>query len=133
MSRQKNVTKNIPIFAKMKILQSKKLVLSTLLLAVYIFVAFFAANLHQHGSGLVFKDFHFKTSEKSVKTSHHQQEFTDCLSCHLVHDGKNLIPQEFSFLIFTEVYFQKQVFAYQQRFSSLTFHTLQLRGPPFFI
>ncbi len=117
----------------MKFLHTKKSILSTLLLGVYIFVAFVAANLHHHGSGLVFKDFQFKNSENSVKTSHHQKEFTDCLSCHIVHDGKNLVPQEFSFQTFTETYFQKQVFAYKQRFSSLTIHTLQLRGPPFFI
>lgn len=105
-------------------------ILSPFLLAVYLFVALFSPNFHNHGSGEVFRDFHFKKAEKTVSSTELVKEFTDCLSCHLMHDGKVLIPQEFSFKIERFDVFQQQQFAYKQRFGDLSIFGFCLRGPP---
>ncbi|MCW4451293.1 hypothetical protein OK344_03635 [Kaistella sp. BT6-1-3] len=98
--------------------------------AVYLFVALFSQNFHNHGSGEVFKDFNFKKSEKTYSPGHLSQEFTDCLSCHLLHDGHSLFPEDFQFKFVQPDDFQKEIFAYAQRFSKLEFFSFQLRGPP---
>lgn len=98
--------------------------------AVYLFVALFAQNFHNHGSGEVFKDFNFKNTEKTYSTSHFSQEFTDCLSCHLLHYGNSLLPEDFQIVFNNLGDFQKEIFAYAQRFSKLEIYYSQLRGPP---
>jgi hypothetical protein len=37
--------------------------LATLFTGVYLFVVLFSQNFHNHGSGEVFKDFHFQKTE----------------------------------------------------------------------
>ncbi|MGZ5272976.1 MAG: hypothetical protein ACXWCA_01520 [Kaistella sp.] len=103
---------------------------SVIFTAVYLFVALFAQNFHNHGSGEVFKDFNFKNTEKTYSTSHFSQEFTDCLSCHLLHDGNSLLPEDFQIVFNNPDDFQKEIFAYAQRFSKLEIYYSQLRGPP---
>lgn len=98
--------------------------------AVYLFVALFSQNFHNHGSGEVFKDFNFKKTEKTYSSSHPAQDFTDCLSCHVLHDGNSLIPVGLQFSLNQHVDFQKEIFAYEQRFSKLEIFYFQLRGPP---
>ncbi len=98
--------------------------------ALYLFVALFSQNFHNHGSGEVFKDFNFKKSEKTYSKGYFAQEFSDCLSCHLLHDGYTLIPEGFALSTKKFVEFRQQIFAYKQRFSSLVFLNVQLRGPP---
>ena len=97
---------------------------------LYLFVTLFSQNLHNHGSGEVFKDFHFQKTEKTFSQGHSIHEFTDCLSCHISHEGKYLIPQDFSFNFNHFSEFKKQIFAYQQRFAKLQLFYFQLRGPP---
>lgn len=98
--------------------------------ALYLFVALFSQNFHNHGSGEVFKDFNFKKSEKTYSPGHLSQEFTDCLSCHLLHDGHSLVSEDFQFKFVQPDDFQKEISAYTQRFSKLKFFSFQLRGPP---
>lgn len=104
--------------------------LATLFTGVYLFVVLFSQNFHNHGSGEVFKDFHFQKTEKTFSQGHSIHEFTDCLSCHISHEGKYLIPQDFSFNFNHFCEFKKQIFAYQQRFAKLQLFYFQLRGPP---
>lgn len=104
--------------------------MASTLLAVYVFIAFFAVNLHHHKSGLEFRDFKFKKSHDTFSQDSATAEFTDCLSCHLLHDGKSLVPQEFQFSIFSAAYFQLQVSYYKAKFSTLQHALVQLRGPP---
>ena len=105
--------------------------LSTLFSAVYLFVVLFSQNFHKHDSGVLFKDFHFKKSEKTFTANHASNNYSDCLSCHLVHDGNAFLSENvFTFLKSTE-YFQSSVFNYKSGvFCSLSFH-FQKRGPPF--
>lgn len=98
--------------------------------AVYLFVALFSQNFHNHSSGEVFKEFNFKKTEKTYSQGHLSQEFTDCLSCHLLHDGHSLVPEDFQFKFVQPDDFQKEISAYTQRFSKLEFFSFQLRGPP---
>ncbi|UOE40249.1 hypothetical protein MTP09_10025 [Chryseobacterium suipulveris] len=109
---------------------STKRIIALLFSAVYLFVALFSQNLHNHGSGEVFKDFHFQKTEKTFTQSPCISSFTDCLSCHIFHEGKSLVPQEFSFSFVEFSIFKEQVFAYQQRFAKLQPVYFQLRGPP---
>ncbi|MBH1960290.1 MAG: hypothetical protein I8H68_09275 [Flavobacteriia bacterium] len=103
---------------------------SVVFAALYLFVALFSQNFHNHGSSEVFKDFNFKKSEKTYSTGHFAQEFTDCLSCHLLHDGHSLLPEDFQMTFAHSDGFQKEIFAYSQRFSKLEIRYFQLRGPP---
>lgn len=107
-----------------------KRIFATFFGGVYIFVALFSQNFHHHGSAEIFKDFHFKKSEKTFSTDTSVEVFSDCLSCHILHTGNFLVPQDFqlSFLQFGD--FQKQIFSYQQRFAKREFFYLPLRGPP---
>ena len=104
--------------------------LATAFIAVYLFVALFSQNFHNHGSGAVFKDFNFKKTEKTISSNHFSEDFADCLSCHLLHDGNSLIPEDFQISFSNFNGFQKEIFAYQQRFSKLEIFYSQLRGPP---
>lgn len=117
-------------FAKMFRQKTYKNFLATLFAAAYLFVALFSQNFHNHGSGEVFKDFHFKKSEKTISSNHFIEDFTDCLSCHILHDGNSLVPEDFQISFSTIEDFQKEIFAYQQRFSKLEIFYSQLRGPP---
>ena len=98
--------------------------------AVYLFVALFSQNFHNHGSGEVFKDFNFKKSEKTYSKGYFAQEFSDCLSCHLLHDGHSLLPEDFQLAFIQTDDFQKEIVAYAQRFSKLEIRYFELRGPP---
>src|SRR5690606_18312507 len=91
--------------------------LALLFAVVYLFVALFSQNFHNHGSGEVFKDFNFKKSEKTYSKGYFAQEFSDCLSCHLFHDAYTLIPEGFALSTKKFVEFRQQIFAYKQRFS----------------
>ena len=103
---------------------------STIFTGVYLFVELFSQNFHDHGSGEVFKDFHFQKTEKTFTTSHLSPDLKDCLSCHFLHGGKTLVPDHFSFDFSKFLDFKEQFFAFQQRFSKLDIFYFQLRGPP---
>ena len=113
--------------------KKSKNIFATLFGSVYIFVALFSQNFHHHGSAEVFKDFHFKKTEKTFSTNTSVEVFSECLSCHILHTGNSLVPQDFQFSFVKANDFQKQIFAYQQRFAKREFFYLQLRGPPNFI
>ena len=97
---------------------------------VYLFVTLFSQNFHNHGSGAVFKDFNFKKSEKTISQNHSVENYTDCLTCHLLHTGNSLVPQDYQFSFFSKTDFLKQIFAYEQRFANCDHLFIQLRGPP---
>ncbi|MBU4539493.1 MAG: hypothetical protein L6264_07790 [Weeksellaceae bacterium] len=103
---------------------------AVLFTGVYLFVALFSQNFHNHGSGEVFKDFNFKKTEKTFSTGHLSINFTDCLSCHILHDGNSLLPEHFQFSALKNEDFRKQLFACEQRFATREFFDVQLRGPP---
>lgn len=104
--------------------------LSTVFAVAYLFVTLFSQNFHQHESGAVFKDFNFKKSEKTISQNHSVENYSDCLSCHLLHAGNSLVPQDYQFSFFSKTDFLKQIFAYEQRFASCDHLFIQLRGPP---
>lgn len=99
-------------------------------MSIYLFVVLFSQNLHNHGSGLVLKDFHFKKIEKTFSTSTHSSEFTDCLSCHIIHDGNSLVPQDFSYSFNNLKYAEQLLSEVQLQYHSQNTSVLFLRGPP---
>lgn len=124
--------KKILVLQKMKNQQLHRKIVAPFLLMAYLFVVLFSQNFHNHGSGEVFRDFHFKKSEKTISANDSVTEYSDCLSCHLMHDGKNLIPQEFGLKFVKDVFFEKRIFSYQPRFSNVQVFGFFLRGPPAF-
>lgn len=107
-----------------------RLILATLFTGVYLFVALFSQNFHKHGSAEVFKDYHFKKTEKTFSSSHISKAASECLSCHLLHDGNYVIPEVLQLSVFHKTEFQKQLFAYEQQFGTLQIFYSDLRGPP---
>ena len=71
--------------------------LATLFAAVYLFVALFSQNFHDHGSGEVFKHFHFTKVDKTFTTTSDIGHYSECLSCHILHEGKYETTQDFFF------------------------------------
>ena len=97
---------------------------------VYLFVVLFSQNFHHHGSGEVFKDFHFKKSEKTYTINHQLENYSDCLSCHILHAGNSLLPQDFNFILLKSADFQKEIVSFEKRIEKCDFFNFQLRGPP---
>lgn len=106
--------------------------LASLFTAVYIFVALFSQNFHNHGSGEIFKDFHFTKVEKTFTNSAQAVHYADCLSCHILHEGKYINSQEFFFSAISIEDFQLEIFSAKKSFNSLALYTYQVRGPPVF-
>lgn len=103
---------------------------ATLLTGVYIFVALFSQNFHTHGSENIFQENHFKKTEKSFSASAHFNEFSDCLACHLFHEGKVLLPKEFALFTNLSQAFKTKTFAYEQHAVTSAIPFIHLRGPP---
>ncbi len=106
--------------------------LATLFASVYLFVALFSQNFHEHGSGVVFKDFHFKKSEKSVTSSSTIANYSECLSCHVLHDGKFVTFSQISFSAISGHKFQLEVISPVHSTTRLEISSVYLRGPPLF-
>lgn len=104
--------------------------LATLFTAVYLFVALFSQNFHNHGSGEVFKGFHFIKVEKTFTEAPVAISFTDCLSCHILHEGKFIPSQGFVFSAISIYDFQLEIFTAERTFIPLTLFSSQSRGPP---
>ena len=114
----------------MKFGKQNKTLFSALFLGVYLFVALFSQNFHEHGSNDYFKKFNFKKVEKSVSSSSVQEDLDHCLSCHFLQEGKIFFGRNFSYEFHYIEEFQKQNFA--QKFSFYQTQRLHfyLRGPP---
>lgn len=106
--------------------------LASLFAAVYLFVALFSQSFHDHGSGEVFKDFHFTKSDKTFTTSSEVAHYADCLSCHILHEGKYITAQEFFFKAILVEEFQLEIGEAERIFKPLSLFNFQLRGPPAF-
>ena len=105
-------------------------IFAVLFTAIYLFVTLFSQNFHHHGSAQIFKDFHFKKSEKTYSPTNFAESLSECLSCHILHTGNSLVPQDFQFSFVKVVDFQHQIFEYQRSFAILELFHFQLRGPP---
>ena len=106
--------------------------LASLFAAVYLFVALFSQSFHDHGSGEVFKDFHFTKADKTFTTSSEVAHYADCLSCHILHEGKYIGVQEFFFSAISIEEFQLEIFATEKSLVPLALFNFQRRGPPAF-
>jgi hypothetical protein len=106
--------------------------LASLFTAVYLFVALFSQNFHDHGSGEVFKDFHFTKVEKTFTNSSKAVHYADCLSCHILHEGKYINSQEFFFSAISVKDFHLEIFTFEKTFHPLALYNFHLRGPPAF-
>ena len=104
---------------------------STLFSGVYLFIVLFSQNFHEHHRGDLFKNFHFKKSEKTFTSSHATKAYSDCLSCHFTHDGNAFLTKNNVLVFQSTKQFKKSVFNYSiGAFCSFSFY-FQKRGPPF--
>ncbi|QOW08918.1 hypothetical protein Q73A0000_00430 [Kaistella flava (ex Peng et al. 2021)] len=106
--------------------------LASLFTAVYLFVALFSQSFHDHGSGEVFKDFHFTKAEKTFTKTTDAAHYSDCLSCHILHEGKYVSVQDFFFSAISIEDFHLEIFSAERTFRPLALFNFQLRGPPSF-
>ena len=106
--------------------------LASLFAAVYLFVALFSQSFHDHGSGEVFKDFHFTKADKTFTNSSEAAHYADCLSCHILHEGKFVNAQEFSFSTIAIEDYQLKIITAEKSFKLLSLFNFQERGPPTF-
>lgn len=106
--------------------------LASLFAAVYLFVALFSQSFHDHGSGEVFKDFHFTKADKTFTSSSEVAHYADCLSCHILHEGKYISAQGFFFKAISFEEFQLEIGETERIFKPLALFNFQLRGPPVF-
>ena len=109
--------------------QNRK-ILASVLAVVYIFVALFSQNFHQHDSGVLFKDFNFKKSEKSFSESSFAPEYNDCLSCHFLHDGNALILEKTTFQFAVTCHGEELIFDRQKTYFHPAVIYFNRRGPP---
>ena len=110
--------------------KKKQKFLASLFTAVYLFVALFSQSFHDHGSGEVFKDFHFTNAEKTFTKSTEVAHYADCLSCHILHEGKYITSQDFSFSAISIEDFHLEIFTDEKHFVKLSLFNFHLRGPP---
>lgn len=85
----------------MKCSLKQRQILSILFLMGYIFVAFFAHQFHNH-------EHHSDSNsvEKSFIEGTHD-DVSDCLACHIVHQGKHLSTQDFSLNFIVNIEYSK--------------------------
>lgn len=114
----------------MKLKREHKTWFSTFLLGLYLFVALFSQNFHEHGSSDYFKKFNFKKVEKSVSKSDIQNDFDHCLSCHFLHEGKVFLGGNFSYEFHFIEDFQQENFSQDFSFYQTQLLHFYLRGPP---
>ncbi len=114
----------------MKFKREHKTWFSTILLGVYLFVALFSQNFHEHRSNDYFKKFNFKKVEKSVSLSDLEHQFDQCLSCHFLHEGKVFFGENFSFEFQFIEDFQQENFGQDSSFYTTQLFHFYLRGPP---
>ena len=106
--------------------------LASLFAGVYLFVALFSQSFHDHGSGEVFKDFHFTKADKTFTNSSEAAHYADCLSCHILHEGKFVNASEFFFSAISIEDYQLKIITAEKTFSLLSLFNFQVRGPPVF-
>lgn len=104
---------------------------SMLLTALYLFVTLFSQNFHNHGSNLIFKDFHFKNSEaKKFSKADKITSFEDCLSCHIYTEGNALLPRQTEYLEKSEFYYSINYSFNSGNYNFSKLFNSFLRGPP---
>ncbi|WP_028121256.1 hypothetical protein [Epilithonimonas tenax] len=104
--------------------------ISVFFTGMYLFVALFSAQLHNHAGESFFKDSGFKKTEKTISSDISTGQSGDCLACHFLATGNSLIPEQFSFHFANHTHDTKQTFSVQEKIWSATRFTFQLRGPP---
>ncbi len=112
----------------MKFVKANKNILSTFLLGMYIFAAFFSASFHQHSHGVFVLDQDGRT--KNVHKVAEKSSLNDCVACHFLTHKTSFLPQEFQYSIGV-VAENSEVLTYffsREIFSEIS--TFYLRGPP---
>lgn len=104
--------------------------MASLFATLYLFVALFSQSFHDHGSGEVFKDLHFTKSEKTFTKSTAVSNYTECLSCHVLHEGKYIGSNPFQFSTYCFLQVQSEITTAQRDASVESRTSFYLRGPP---
>lgn len=103
-------------------------IFATLITALYLFVALFSQNFHNHGAITT-----FESNKSVVLHKDHTQVQADpsnCLSCHFLYTGNSSIPQEFSFEFSNLEIIDEEFDIFEQSFIKIPTQVLFLRGPP---
>jgi len=110
--------------------KNKQKILAAPVLALYLFVALFSQNFHEHKRSELFGDFKYQQTKKVFSSESSVVSYSDCLSCHVLHEGKHLSFTSFQCsLFFAEKSEQVIVFAEDFLYRIPLFNTA-VRGPP---
>lgn len=108
--------------------KENKKIFATLITALYLFVALFSQNFHDHAVNSILES----NDTVAVQKNHTQLQAdpSNCLSCHFLYTGNSFIPQEFSFE-FSNIEINDVEFGiFEQSFIKIPTQVLFLRGPP---
>jgi len=105
-------------------------IISVFFTAMYVFVALFSSELHNHKGESFFKDSGFKKTEKSISKEISGNQSGDCLACHFLATGNSLVPEQFTFHFENHTQQTEQIISVQEKIWAQTKFTFQLRGPP---
>lgn len=114
----------VPMFRR----KENKQIFATLITALYLFVALFSQNFHNHGAIST-----FESNESVVLHKDHTQvqaDSSNCLSCHFLYTGNSFIPQEFSFEFHRIEFVAEKICTFDAPIVTIATQVLYLRGPP---
>ena len=109
---------------------STKKIFSVITLVMYIFVVFFAQNLHSHHSSDFFKDLRIQKSEHSLKKASDESNSEHCLSCHFMFDGHSFSPSTPTYHFTPISEYHDPVTGFVNAYNSCPLRSFSLRGPP---
>lgn len=110
--------------------KENKKILAALFAVIYLFVALFSQNFHDHSSGGSFEDFRLSKSEKTFVSASEVSHFTECLSCHILHEGKYIHSPEFDFTVISTEEFHLPTFTPEKSPLLANCVGILVRGPP---
>ena len=99
-----------------------------LVMAVYLVVAIFSQDIHQHNHGVFLQ---FEKGQKHISDQPFKGASKDCLSCHFLLDGHALEMLAFDALDFQSLWVDASFASTTPSVQSSLFLSFYLRGPPF--
>ena len=120
----------ISTFVAMFRRKETKQIFATLITALYLFVALFSQNFHDHEKIVNFSTSDSSSVEKNTSHSQLQADSGNCLSCHFLYTGNSFIPQEFSFEFHRIKFVAEKICTFDAPIVTIATRVLYLRGPP---
>ena len=116
----------VPMFRR----KETKQIFATFITALYLFVALFSQNFHDHEKIVSFSKADSSSVEKNNSHSQLQADSANCLSCHFLYTGNSFFPQEFQYEFHSIEFVAEKICTFEAPFVTIATQVLYLRGPP---